>query len=106
MWVFVFYKKTVYICIMNKTVFNIRILNEGLGELLNETFMDQVQFKLFLKMIHGCVELGEDLTFYNGDTFFINVPNKILKASVIVTNTKELNLTEQVKSKIEALVTK
>jgi hypothetical protein len=91
---------------MNKTVFNIRILNESFGELLNETFMDEIQFKLFLKMVHGCVELSEDLTFYNGETFFINVPHKILKSSVIVTNTKEFNMSEQVKSKIEALVTK
>ena len=91
---------------MNKVGFNIRIMNEKFGDLINETFMDQVQFKLFLKMIHGCVELGEDFTFFNGDTFFVNIPHKILKDCVIVTNIKELTITEQVKSKIEALVTK
>ena len=95
-----------YICIMNKVGFNIKVMNEKFGDLINETFMDQVQFKLFLKMVHGCVELGEDLTFVNGDTFFVNIPNKILKESVIVTNVKEITMTEQVKSKIEALVTK
>ena len=91
---------------MNKTGFNIRVMNEKFGDLINETFMDQIQFKLFLKMIHGCVELGEDLTFFNGDTFFVNIPNRILKDSVIVTNIKEITMVEQVKSKIEALVTK
>jgi len=91
---------------MNKVGFNIKVMNEKFGDLINETFMDQVQFKLFLKMVHGCVELCEDLTFFNGDTFFVNIPNKILKESVIVTNVKEITMTEQVKSKIEALVTK
>lgn len=91
---------------MNKFGFNIRIMNEKFGDLINETFMDQIQFKLFLKMVHGCLELGEDLTFFNGDTFFVNIPHKILKQSVIVTNVKEISISEQVKSKIEALVTK
>ena len=91
---------------MNKFGYNIRVMNEKFGDLINETFMDQVQFKLFLKMVHGCVELGEDLTFFNGDTFFVNIPCKILKESVIVTNVKEISISEQVKSKIEALVTK
>ena len=90
---------------MNKFGYNIRVMNEKFGDLINETFMDQVQFKLFLKMVHGCVELGEDLTFFNGDTFFVNIPYKILKESVIVTNVKEISISEQVKSKIEALVT-
>ena len=91
---------------MNKFGYNIRVMNEKFGDLINETFMDQVQFKLFLKMVHGCVVLGEVLTFFNGDTFFVNIPYKILKESVIVTNVKEISISEQVKSKIEALVTK
>lgn len=81
-------------------------MNEKFGELVNETFMDQVQFKLFLKMVHACIELNNDLTFFNGDTFFVNIPAKALKDSIVVTTTKELTISEQVKSKIEALVTK
>ncbi|MHA2431492.1 MAG: hypothetical protein ACXACC_10760 [Promethearchaeota archaeon] len=91
---------------MNKIGFNIRVMNEKFGELVNETFMDQVQFKLFLKMVHACIELNNDLTFFNGDTFFVNIPAKTLKDSIVVTTTKELTISEQVKSKIEALVTK
>lgn len=91
---------------MNKQGFNIRIINETMGELVNETFMDQVQFKLFLKMVHASIELDSNLSFFNGDTFLINIPSKILKNCVVVTTTKELSITEQVKSKIEALVTK
>ena len=91
---------------MIKTGYNIRIMNEKFGELVNETFMDQIQFKLFLKMLHASIELKDSLTFSNGDTFFINIPANILKNSIVVTNTKELTMTEQVKSKIESLVTK
>lgn len=91
---------------MNKIGFNIRVMNEKFGELVNETFMDQVQFKLFLKMVHACIELNNDLTFFNGDTFFINIPTKILKNCIVVTTTKELTMSEQITSKIEALVTK
>jgi hypothetical protein len=89
-----------------KQGFNIRILHETFGELLNETFMDQVQFKLFLKMTQASVELKNSLSFFNGDTFYVNIPAKVLGDCIIVTNTKEISITEQVKSKIEALVTK
>jgi hypothetical protein len=77
-----------------------------MGEFINETFVDQLQFKLFLKMVHGCIELGEDLSFFNGTTFLVHIPNKILKDSVVITTTKEVSIVEQVKSKIEAFVTK
>ena len=46
-----------------KIGFNIRILHETFGELLNETFMDQTQFRLFLKMVHASVELKETYLF-------------------------------------------
>ena len=91
---------------MNKHGYNIKIFNDKVGEILNETFVDQIQFKLFLKMVHASIELDENLTFFNGDTFLINIPSRILKDSVIVTTTKEISITEQVKSKIEAFVTK
>ena len=101
---FVLCQNLFYICIM-KIGFNIRILHENFGELLNETFMDQTQFRLFLKMVHASVELKENLSFFNGDTFYVNIPAKTLVDCIIVTNTKEISITEQVKSKIEALVT-
>jgi hypothetical protein len=89
-----------------KTGHNIRIIHENHGELLNETFVDQTQFKIFLKMVHASVELKENLSFFNGDTFYINIPANTLVNCIIVTNTIEINLTDQVRSKIEALVTK
>ena len=91
---------------MKKSVFKIKVVNEAFGELLDETFVDETQFKIFLKMVHGCIVLENDLTFYNGDTFLINIPYKFLKNSIIVTSNQEVDIMEQVKSKIEALVTK
>jgi hypothetical protein len=89
-----------------KLGYNIRILHESFGELLNETFMDHIQFKLFLKMVQASVELKENLSFFNGDTFYVNIPKKVLGECIIVTKTNEISITDQVKSKIEALVTK
>ena len=91
---------------MNTTKYNIRIEHEKFGQLLNETFIDAIQFKLFLKMVDGCVSLGNDLIFFNGVDFFVNVPNKFLKESIILTSTEQYDLADHMKSKIEALVTK
>jgi len=90
---------------MNKMGFNIKVVSDKFGDLINETFMDQTQFKIFLKMVHVALVLEEDLSFFNGDTFLVHIPSKVLKDSVIFTNVKQVSLTEQVKSKIEALVT-
>lgn len=91
---------------MNKTGYKIKIVNEKFGELLNELFIDEIQFKIFLKMVHGCLELESDLRFFNGNIFLINIPFRFLKDSIIVTGTQELDMVDPVKSKIEALVTK
>lgn len=91
---------------MNKTGYKIKIVSEKFGELLNEVFIDEIQFKIFLKMVHGCLELENDLRFFNGTTFLINIPFRFLKDSIIVTGTHEFDMIDPVKSKIEALVTK
>jgi len=91
---------------MIKTTFNhkITIINEKFGTLLSETFVDSVQFKIFLKMVDGALNLGENLSYFNGDTFLVHIPHKILKESVVLTSVVELNLVEQVRNKIETLV--
>jgi hypothetical protein len=91
---------------MNTVVYKIRIENEKFGTLLNETFVDGIQFKLFLKMVQGCLELKNNLTFFNGTDFLINVPYRFLEDSIVVTSTNEYELADHMKSKIEALVTK
>jgi hypothetical protein len=91
---------------MTTTNFHIKIQHETFGTLLNETFVDGIQFKLFLKMVQGCLELKNDLTFFNGSDFLIHVPFKYLVESVIVTSTFDMTLADHMRSKVEALVTK
>ena len=93
---------------MNMTSHNIKIQHEKFGVLLNETFVNGIQFKLFLKMIQGCMELKNDLTFFNGTDFFVHIPYKHLVESIITTNVDTYTLAEHLinKSKIEAEVTK
>lgn len=91
---------------MNTTTYNIKIENEKFGVILNEKFIDATQFKLFLKMINGCIDLQNNLTFFNGVDFFIHIPYTKLVDSIISTKVDNYDMTEIVKSKIEALVTK
>ena len=87
---------------------NIKIQHEKFGVILNETFVNSTQFKLFLKMIQGCIELKNDLTFFNGQDFFVHIPNKHLVESIITTNLDVYTLAEHLiqKSKMEAPETK
>ena len=88
-------------------LFKIKIQNEKFGLLLDETIVDPIQFKLFIKSIHACLELKDDLSFFNGDDFLIHIPYKILNESVIITSyDKDNDLAQRMKSKVEALVTK
>ena len=93
---------------MTTSTYNIRIENEKFGKLVNETFVDGTQFKLFLKMVHGCLELKNDLTFFNGTDFLVHVPHKHLVNSIITTSVDNYTLAEHLinKSKMEALETK
>jgi len=86
---------------------NIKIQHETFGALLNETFVNGAQFKLFLKMVQGCIEMKEDLTFFNGVEFLIHIPHKHLVNSIITTSVDSYSLAEHLitKSKIEALET-
>jgi len=81
----------------------IKIQHETFGVLLNETFINPVQFKLFLKLINGCLNCNEALTFFNGEDFLVNIPNRLLKDSIIITNVDVYTLTDHIinKSKIE-----
>lgn len=88
---------------MNMTTKTIKIESEKFGVILNETFVNPVQFKLFLKMVNGCLNSDESLTFFNGEDFLVNIPNKILKDSIIITSSDIYSLADHVinKSKIE-----
>jgi hypothetical protein len=92
---------------MNIPSYNVLIRHDKYDVLLNETFVNDIQFKLFLKMVQGCIELKNDLTFFNGADFFIHVPYKHLVDSIITTKVDSYDLVDHLinKSKIEALQT-
>ena len=87
---------------------NIKIEHEKFGTLLDETFVNPVQFKLFLKLTQGCIEMKQDLTFFNGVDFFIHVPYDKLREAIITTKLDIYTLSDHLKnkSKIEALETR
>lgn len=93
---------------MNIPNYTIIIRHDKNDVLLKETFVNNSQFKLFLKMVQGCLELKNDLTFFNGTDFLIHIPYKYLVESIITTSMDNYDLAEHLiyKSKIEALVTK
>lgn len=91
---------------MTTVTHTVKIQNEKFGTLLNENFVDQTQFKLFLKMIHSSIELKTDLSFFNGNEFLVHIPNRFLVDSIVTTSLEVMGVSEIVKSKIEALVTK
>jgi hypothetical protein len=93
---------------MTLTQYHIKIEHEKFGSLMKETFVDPIQFKLFLKMIHGCLVLKNDLTFFNGVDFLVHIPFENLTNSNIITSTPHYSAADVLisKSKIEAEVTK
>jgi hypothetical protein len=55
-------------------------------------------------MVQGCLELKNDLTFFNGSDFLIHVPHRYLIESIITTSVDaSLTLAEHLiqKSKLE-----
>ena len=83
--------------------YTIKIQHETFGVLLEEQFVNPEQFKLFLKMIQGCISMKNDLTFFNGTDFFIHIPIKNLTNSIITTKTDSYGIVDHLitKSKIE-----
>lgn len=82
---------------------HILIVHPKFGEVLNETFIDEVQFKIFLNMLHSSIEMNENFSTFNGKDFLIQIPVSILKESLVIGKTKEVSVTEvvMVKSKLE-----
>lgn len=86
--------------IINK-ILNVKIQHDIYGVLLNETFEDKVQFKLFLKMIQSSLSLENDLTFFNGEDFLVHIPYKKLIESVILTEKTNYELVDHLKTKMK-----
>jgi len=81
---------------MSQTV---KIHNKTLGVLVEESFADSIQFKIFLQTIHGCLNSKSDLDFFNGTNFLLHIPFEILKESVITTKVEARTLTEKLMNK-------
>jgi hypothetical protein len=96
-------KKNNYICKHMATVKNVLLVHPKHGEILNETFVDEIQFKIFLNMVHASLSLKEDFTTFNGKDFLIHIPFAMLKESLILGTNKEVSMAEVVvaKSKLE-----
>ena len=88
----------------------VQVEHEKFGSLVQESFLNFTQFKLFLMQIHGALEMKEALSFYNGSDMLVHIPYKFLVDSIILTKSQEAdgetNISEHFRSKIEALVTK
>lgn len=80
---------------------SIKIQHLILGTLINQTFVDAVQFKLFLKMVNGCLSLNNDLTFFNGEDFLVNIPKKVLKECIITTTSEVMPISDHILSKVK-----
>ena len=82
---------------------HIKIIHPAFGELLNDTYNDDVQFKLFLKMVNSCINLKQDLSVFNGQDFLLHIPYELLRQSMIMGNTRTQTLADYAiqKSKME-----
>ena len=85
------------------TVKSILVVHPTHGQLISETFLDETQHKIFLKMLHTAVALGNNFTTYNGKDFFIHVPSGMLKECLILGQAQEVSMGDVVvaKSKLE-----
>lgn len=85
------------------TVKNILLVHPKYGELVNETFLDETQFKIFLNMIHSSLAMTEDFTTFNGRDLLIHIPKNMLKECLILGQAKEVSMVDVIvaKSKLE-----
>lgn len=82
----------------------VKIIHPQFGTLLDDSYQDDIQFKLFLNLVHSCLELKQDLTSFNGRDFLLHIPYTLLRESIVLGNVKEVTLAEYAiqKSKMEA----
>ena len=83
----------------------VKILHPQFGILQEEIFEDATQFKLYLKLVHSCLELKKDLTTFNGKDFLLHIPHALLKDSMVMGNVQQVTLAEYAiqKSKMETI---
>jgi len=57
----------------------VKIIHPTFGNLQEKVFEDSTQFKIYLKLVHTCLELKQDLTTSNGNDVWLNMQFKNLK---------------------------
>lgn len=73
--------------------YQLRIFHPQYGELITPIFTDKVQFRIFCKMVQGCLALKQDLTTYDAQDLFIHIPIKVLTECVVVSGFKDTTKT-------------
>ena len=72
----------------------IKIEHPKYGILQAKSFDDDIQFKIYIKMVHSCLELKEDLTTSNGKDFLLHIPYELLRSSIVIDNVEKISLAE------------
>jgi len=83
---------------MKQTTLN--IYHEVIGNVLSISFTDEVQCKLFLKLVNDSIEYGETFKYFNVTDTLIQIPSNILKNCIIFTKNETVTYTEQVLAKV------
>ena len=91
-----------YICGMK----SVKIIHHTYGDLVNQNFHDDTQFKLVLKLVHSCIELGEDLTTFNGKDFLLHVPHSLLVECIVIGKSEKPLLSEYMIEKTNNVTSK
>lgn len=81
------------------TQYQLNFVHPTMGPITNPIFTDQVQFRIFCKMVQGCLALKQDLTTYDAQELFIHIPYKVLVESVIVSKVNGMNIADVVKER-------
>ena len=89
-----------------KDVFGITVWSEIYGKIIDENFVNETQFSIFLKGIKACLDMSKDFTYFNGNNFLTHIPFDTLKKCVIFTKVNEVKVSELIKSRAEALEAK
>jgi hypothetical protein len=81
-------------------IITLNIIHPEYGKIVEETFQDATQIKLFLRMVQDSIDTNTSFNHYNITDTLIQIPSKVLKECLIFTNKKQVSYTEQVLSKV------
>ena len=80
----------------------LNIIHPKFGNIVSETFSDDIQLKLFLGMVQVSIDSEKGFHHFNVTDTLIQIPASILKECLIFTTAEKVTHTEQVLAKIKA----